>query len=536
MSDPKKLDAIEKREQNPQALKPFSLSQLKRRLPLTFPLDSNLPPSPKRRYRSHYRYLGFKDLNSQALKDLSSFETSLRLFDYSNLESLLAAHIYRSSAKGQAPFHPVSLYLLILFRRENHLSRLEALRRLRNKHEGQELRRLLGFEKAFPSESGLRYFEKQITPELQREINALQIDVLYEAGLLPAKPDAAKKVTISFDGMLHEARSHMRCAHTQAHCYQPAPRPCPAREKGKQGCDCATDACLHACQYTTSRDPDARFIAYSGRNKRNRKSPNAPAQDGQQRLSRGRLVFGYYSGAAQILDDDLATYWVLPAAFGPATCGDQTLFPENFTYLRSRFSWLEIDAVLADAGLGEQSCLDLIWDAGALRMVDIQAHATDADKENCLARGYNPHGYPFCPFGYCMKSNGHDYQRRRTKWRCAKNCRSDPDRPVPDCDYLKPQYKHGYTIYVGRTHADGTVRLAREIPYASPAWYEIYNRRNSAESRNSLLERLGLKRLPVHGLQPGHVAVMQGDLISNQHTLIRLIRQAAALGLDPPSA
>jgi hypothetical protein len=107
---------------------------------------------------------------------------------------------------------------------------------------------------------------------------------------------------------------------------------------------------------------------------------------------------------------------------------------------------------------------------------------------------------------------------------------------VPDCDYLKPQYKHGYTIYVGRTHADGTVRLAREIPYASPAWYEIYNRRNSAESRNSLLERLGLKRLPVHGLQPGHVAVMQGDLISNQHTLIRLIRQAAALGLDPPSA
>ena len=46
--------------------------------------------------------------------------------------------------------------------------------------------------------------------------------------------------------------------------------------------------------------------------------------------------------------------------------------------------------------------------------------------------------------------------------------------PGPDCDYLKSKYKHGYTVNVGRTHADGTVRLAREIPYDSPAWKERY--------------------------------------------------------------
>ena len=53
-------------------------------------------------------------------------------------------------------------------------------------------------------------------------------------------------------------------------------------------------------------------------------------QEEKQRLSpRGRMVYGYYSYAGQILDEDLATYWVLPAAFGAATCGDPALFPDK---------------------------------------------------------------------------------------------------------------------------------------------------------------------------------------------------------------
>jgi hypothetical protein len=148
-----------------------------------------------------------------------------------------------------------------------------------------------------------------------------------------------------------------------------------------------------------------------------------------------------------------------------------------------------------------------------------------------LQRGYDENGHPLCPFGYVLRANGHDSQRRRTKWRCAQRCQTDPQRPVPECDYLNTQYKHGYTTAVGRTHADGTVRLAREIPYGSPAWKQRYHRRNSAESRNSVLERLGLKRLPVHGLALAHVIILQGDLVANQRTLVRLIREAVALRL-----
>jgi len=88
------------------------------------------------------------------------------------------------------------------------------------------------------------------------------------------------------------------------------------------------------------------------------------------------------------------------------------------------------------------------------------------------------------------------------------------------------KYKHGYTVSVGRTHADDTVRLAREIPYGSEAWKERYGRRNSAESRNGVLEGLGLKRMSVHGQDACHVTVLQADCVANQRTLVRLIREA----------
>lgn len=530
MSSAEKLTAIEKRAANPALMTPFSLEQLKQQLPLVFPRDPDLPPSPKPRYRSAYRYLGCDDLEEEAvLESFSSFDIALRLFDYTPLEPLLAAHIYTPSAKGQVPFHPVSLYLLSLYRREHKLSRPELLRRLRHPEDGQSLRRYLGFDQDFPSESGLRYFEGQMTPELQQEINALQIDLLYQAGLLPCNGDTEQKVTLSFDGMLHAARSRMRCSSVRESCYEPAPRHCAARDKKKRGCDCDEADCATLCRHATPRDPEARFIVYSGNHKHAHKSPNAPQDEKKHKSLRRRMVYGYYSFAGQILDQERATFWVLPAAFGAATCGDPALFPDNFVYLQARFPWLKIEQVIADAGICEQHCLDHIWDAGALRLVDISAHKSDRDAAICLNRGYDAHGHPLCPFGYVLRPNGHDYQRRRTKWRCTKRCRTAAQQPMPPCAYLKTSFKHGYTVTVGRTHADGSVRLAREIPYGTSAWEKRYNRRNSAESRNSALKRLGLKQLSVHGLSAGHVTVLQGDFLANQRTLVRLLREAIAL-------
>ena len=529
MTQEQKPTAIQKRAANEEALTRFAISNLRSSLPLRFPLDPDLPPSPKRRYRSQYRYLGPKGLDDpQTLETLSPFDVALRLIDYSNLEPLLAAHIYLPSAKGQTPFHPVSMYLLRVCRRERNLSRHETLRILQSE-DGQQLRRCLGFEKEFPSESGFRYFESQISPELQLEIDALLFDLLYQAGFLPTQPHQKKKVSLTFDGMLHEARSRMRCTQVAESCYQPAPRPCPARDKDRKGCDCSQPHCAQVCHHSTPPDPQARLIVYSGNNKHPKDNSNTPAQKKDKKSSRGRAVYGYYSYAGQMLDDELATYWIMPAAFGPATTDDRTLFPANFAYLQRRFLWMEIGEVIIDAGAGYQCCLNPIWEAGALRLVDIRADRGDKDPEVQLARGYDDKGYPLCPFGYVMHSNGHDYRRRLTKWRCAKACLKNPERPVPDCDYLKDKYKHGYTTTVGRTHADGAVRLAREIPYGSPAWKKRYNRRNSSESRNSVQERLGLKRLPVHGSPRSYSQVLLGDFVATQRTLVRLVREATLL-------
>ncbi|MEA3376635.1 MAG: hypothetical protein U9R72_10635, partial [Chloroflexota bacterium] len=275
------------------------------------------------------------------------------------------------------------------------------------------------------------------------------------------------------------------------------------------------------------------FIVYTGDNKRAETSPNTSlvSQNSPSRIK--RMVYGYYSYAGQL--KELATYWVLPGAFGSATCGDVALFPNNFAYLRQRFPWLAIGEVIADSGICEKVCLDAIWHAGALRMVDIRAHQSDDDPAIQLARGYDENGHPLCPFGYRMHANGYHYKRRRAKWRCAKRCQHDAEKIVPECAYLRSDYKHGYTVTIGRTHAGGSVRLAREIAYGSPSWEKRYHRRSLAESRNSVLERLGLKRMPVHGLASCYVAVLQGDFIANQRTLVRLVREATALRCRPPS-
>jgi len=113
MSVQQKQTAIQKRAHNLKALAPFALANLRSHLPLRFPLDPALPPSPKHTYRSHYQYLDAEGLDD--MEALSSFEVAVRLIDYAALEPFLAAHVYVPSAKGQVSLHPVSMYLLHLY-------------------------------------------------------------------------------------------------------------------------------------------------------------------------------------------------------------------------------------------------------------------------------------------------------------------------------------------------------------------------------------------------------------------------------------
>jgi hypothetical protein len=138
-----------------------------------------------------------------------------------------------------------------------------------------------------------------------------------------------------------------------------------------------------------------------------------------------------------------------------------------------------------------------------------------------------------------MRSNGHDYGRRRIKWCCEKVCLSgqaapvgaEPPHPAPGCPYQAPEHKHGQVINVGPALPDGNRRLAREVPYSTECWKKRYGRRNLSESRNGSLEGMGLKRLPNFGLPRNRKEMAIADFLVNWRTLGRLVQEAIPLAL-----
>jgi hypothetical protein len=530
--------AVQKRAQHA-ALAQWAPTALTQTGPLRFPADPALPPSPKRRYRSAYQPPAPGGLASARLADLSAFEIALQLIDFSPLERELAQH-YQRSAKGQVPFHPVSLFLAICLGRERGLS-WRALAQLLQGEHGAGWRRRFGFvDGDTPAASTLRAFVQQVGADFFAELCPRFIDLLRSAGRLPERSTfpgdpPGRGVSVCQDGMLHPARHQQTCRLATDSCFRPlavtgdAPpsRPCRARERNLPGCACADACCQAQCRRGSRQDPEARFIHYEGRMPR----AQAGTPDAARPAGRGTDVFGYRSLAERLLDDRLAIAWTLTSDLYPANTDERTVFVRRLQALRVRFPDLAIGEWLDDAGVGFSECLDAVWELGALRMVDIRADPSDRDAAACRQRGYDGQGRPLCPHGYRLRANGTDGGRRRTKYICAQACRREPLEPggpvqeVTGCPYLTAG-SCGQVVNVGRTLPDGSTRLARDIPYGSPAWTARYGRRNLAESRNGQVEGMGLKRMRAYGLPRSRREVQLADFLINLRTLGRLVREA----------
>jgi len=234
---------------------------------------------------------------------------------------------------------------------------------------------------------------------------------------------------------------------------------------------------------------------------------------------------------------------VLLSAFQPANEHEEGPAAELLRTIPQHYPWLHLYAVAGDAGLGYDTFLNAVYELKARRVVDRRAHPTDTDKDQWPIRGYDDKGRPICPFGYALCSNGHDDQLRRHKWACFQACQRGsnplvmpPHAPYPpqDCPYASPQHPHGFIRNVARTFPDGSLRLVRDVPYASPAWKQLYHRaRNAAEGRNATLEGWGLKRLSVFGQPRARATVMLADLWRNLTTMARLIKEATLALANP---
>jgi hypothetical protein len=516
-------------------------------------------------------YSGWDDLGDATnWEHLSLFDWVLRLVDFSGLRPVLAQMLGWTSAQGQVPFDPVSMFLLVSWRLVNGWSRALALRNLRVPRYA-DYARAFGFrERDFPTEGGVRYFLTTLgeqpdtdaepisvaidpTDEVEVAVQALNkllvasVTLLRDAHLIT--PCAWQEALVCPDGQIHDAASRMRCTSVQDVCYRSCkeePRACPAQEKDKRGCDCDTLHCVEVCRHAPVRDPQARCVYYAGTNRGRPNSPNAATDVSKAKPPKGDLRYGYRSLTMQFAEPIRRFSVVLLDDFLPANAREENPAAALLLQLQHFYPDLVLGVVAGDSGFGYYAFLHAIYQLGAKRVVDLRADSSDRDKVHWTVRGYDDRGRPVCPFGYAFTANGFDADRQRHKWFCGQACLSDDKSPLvqlkdlqyppEECPFCDPHHPYGKIVNVAETFGDRSIRLARDLPVGSPSWKRLYARaRNASEDRNADLQAWHLKRLPVYGQPRGRALIALADIWINLTTLARLVREATCAASTPPS-
>jgi hypothetical protein len=557
LSETRKTDAAERRQLIPNFVELFCWEGIRPRLPLKLPTPGNPPAWNGRLCRSFYRWLAPDDLPTSAdLLGLDEFDLMLRLFDFSPWRPYFAQRF--KSQFGPAPFDPLSLGLgmFLAIYQEWDWQRLNQA--LHSQDRGQGYCRRLGFDPcdvpcASTFRMGLNHTQLDWFSACQDSLahGLMAYNLIPSHSTFPGDPPE-RGITVTTDCQLIQSRSHQKCRHQTPLCSIPAAkRPCPASEAGKQGCACDSDACREHCRFATPRDPQAAYVYYSGSNRPgpNPHAPKAGSPQAQQPAHpTGKHHYGFKSKAFNIVDDRLFMLWPLTGPCTPANINDHLLTIPGLKELRRRFPDLKIGELLGDAGEGYAEVLGYVHrDLKALRTIRLLPMPGDDQPLTCLKRGYDQHGNPLCPLGYRLFYNGHDYDRRITKWVCRQKCahQPDPDILIPDqpklppsrqaCHFFQPAHPLGYSISTGLSLPDGCIRLARDLHVGSDTWNLRIGRQSYSESRNASQQRRGIKRSPWFGLKNSAKAMLISDTLSLAFNLSRLIFEAAALRRSQPA-
>jgi hypothetical protein len=556
MGNPR-LSPTEARAQDVDFVAQCSFEGLRDRLPLIWPVPDDVPSSPKRSYRSHYVYRSWQDLEDTAKwQHLSEFDLLLRLIDFSPLRDVLAQRLGWTSARGHVPFDPLSIFLLIGWRIVNRWSRSKLLKNLHDPRYA-DYATLFGFADGdFPTEGGLRYWltalgrhsqngdtvtvkvdeEKlqQVAMEYLNDLIAQSVALLLDTAFITS--EAWEQALICPDGMIHDAASRLNCGCVSNTCYHPTspddPRPCPAKEKDRRGCDCDTIGCAAICCRATPRDPKARFLLYRGSNQADSGDEAGGSETGEPR-------YGYLS-LPLLLADPARRFHIILVDHFAASARQEVPFAAQLLQLSSLYPSLHIKDVVGDAAFGYSCVLRVVRQVlQARRVIDLRAHQTDRNKDLWPVRGYDNKGRPICPFGYPFTSNGFDFAKHRHKWFCRRICQNGcepvvaiehlPHQPS-ECPYLHTDTDYGQVVNLEFAFPnDGSCRLLRDVAVGSPTWKRLYHRaRNASECRNAILQHWGLKRMSVYGEPRAKAFIFLADVWFNLTTLARLFREATA--------
>ena len=152
----------------------------------------------------------------------------------------------------------------------------------------------------------------------------------------------------------------------------------------------------------------------------------------------------------------------LVTLLSPANESDQAFIIALIENLIARYPLFEFSYIILDRGYDTEEIHHDIYNFFDIIPIIVR-------KKMVYPKRFTKDGYPLCLFGYTMRSRGIEYKQKRTKYACFKRCTRSKQPLLFQCDYIKEQYKYGYTCYT--YFDDGYRKYGPALPHSV-----IYNK------------------------------------------------------------
>ncbi|MFH1241574.1 MAG: transposase [Pseudomonadota bacterium] len=147
----------------------------------------------------------------------------------------------------------------------------------------------------------------------------------------------------------------------------------------------------------------------------------------------------------------------LVTLLSPANESDQAFIIVLIEDLIARYPFFEFSYIILDKGYDTEEIHHDIYNFFGIIPVIVR-------KKMVYPKGFTKDGYPLCLFGFAMKPRGIEYKQERTKYACFKLCTKSEQPLLFQCDYIKEQYKYGYTCYT--YFEDGYRKYGPALPHS----------------------------------------------------------------------